>query len=275
MTVEELLIYGKSKIHSDISKILLAELLSYNPLEMLNHLVETVEEDIIEKYKKEVEAILNNEPMQYVIGNVNFYGNKFYIDKRVLIPRFETEELVENTIEYVNKYFDEPIDIIDLGCGSGNIGITLEKKINVNKLDLVDISTDALEVAKINIKNLNSKANILQNDMLDNIINKYDLIISNPPYIKEDEEIEEIVKNNEPHLALYAKEDGLFFYKKILKNVKKNLKDRSIIAFEIGSDEKDDIIKIIREELPNSQIITKKDLQQRDRMIFIFNGINL
>ncbi len=275
MTVEELLIYGKSKIHSDISKILLAELLSYNPLEMLNHLEETVEEDIIEKYKKEVEAILNNEPMQYVIGNVNFYGNKFYIDKRVLIPRFETEELVENTIEYVNKYFDEPIDIIDLGCGSGNIGITLEKKINVNKLDLVDISTDALEVAKINIKNLNSKANILQNDMLDNIINKYDLIISNPPYIKEDEEIEEIVKNNEPHLALYAKEDGLFFYKKILKNVKKNLKDRSIIAFEIGSDEKDDIIKIIREELPNSQIITKKDLQQRDRMIFIFNGINL
>ena len=275
MTVEELLIYGKSKIHSDISKILLAELLSYNPLEMLNHLVETVEEDIIEKYKKEVEAILNNEPMQYVIGNVNFYGNKFYIDKRVLIPRFETEELVENTIEYVNKYFDEPIDIIDLGCGSGNIGITLEKKLNVNKLDLVDISTDALEVAKINIKNLNSKANILQNDMLDNIINKYDLIISNPPYIKEDEEIEEIVKNNEPHLALYAKEDGLFFYKKILKNVKKNLKDRSIIAFEIGSDEKDDIIKIIREELPNSQIITKKDLQQRDRMIFIFNGINL
>ena len=275
MTVAELLIYGKSKIHSDISKILLAELLSYNPLEMLNHLEETVEEDIIEKYKKEVEAILNNEPMQYVIGNVNFYGNKFYIDKRVLIPRFETEELVENTIEYVNKYFDEPIDIIDLGCGSGNIGITLEKKLNVSKLDLVDISTDALEVAKINIKNLNSKANILQNDMLDNIINKYDLIISNPPYIKEDEEIEEIVKNNEPHLALYAKEDGLFFYKKILKNVKKNLKDRSIIAFEIGSDEKDDIIKIIREELPNSQIITKKDLQQRDRMIFIFNGINL
>ena len=275
MTVEELLIYGKSKIHSDISKILLAELLSYNPLEMLNHLEETVEEDIIEKYKKEVEAILNNEPMQYVIGNVNFYGNKFYIDKRVLIPRFETEELVENTIEYVNKYFDEPIDIIDLGCGSGNIGITLEKKLNVNKLDLVDISTDALEVAKINIKNLNSKAKILQNDMLDNIINKYDLIISNPPYIKEDEEIEEIVKNNEPHLALYAKEDGLYFYKKILKNVKKNLKDRSIIAFEIGSDEKDDIIKIIREELPNSQIITKKDLQQRDRMIFIFNGINL
>ena len=107
--------------------------------------------------------------------------------------------------------------------------------------------------------------------MLDNISNKYNVIISNPPYIKIDEEIEDIVKDNEPHLALYANNDGLYFYEEILKNVKNILKDKYLIAFEIGEKQAKDIKKIANKYLPNSNIIIKKDLQKRDRMIFIYN----
>ena len=193
-----------------------------------------------------------------------------------MIPRFETEELVENTINYVNEIFKEPIDIIDLGTGSGVIGLTLEKKVSTNSVDLVDISEEALEVTHKNCGNFNSKANIILSDMFDNIPNtkKYDLVISNPPYIKTDEEIEEIVKNNEPHIALYGGEDGLDFYKKILYSVKPYLKEKSIIAFEIGYTQAEDIKKIVQEVLPTAKVIIKQDLSEKNRMIFIFNNIN-
>ncbi len=273
MTIEELLVYGKSHCHSDHAKILLGELIGLNPLELLNHLNDLVPQEKIDLYKKEVEALEEGKPLQYVLGYVNFYGNKFYIDERCLIPRFETEELVENTINYINKYFDYPIDIIDLGTGSGIIGLTLEKKVSTNSVDLVDISKDALEVTKINRDNLNSKSNIIESDFFSNINKKYDVIISNPPYIKDNEEIEEIVKNNEPHIALYAGTDGLDCYKKILDNISNHMKDKCLIAFEIGYLQANDIINLINIYLRNVRIEIKKDLSNKDRMIFIFKNL--
>ncbi len=273
MTIEDLLVFAKKHIHSDHAKILLAELLNKNPLELLNCLDEPVEIPIAHLYKKEVLALEEGKPLQYVIGNVNFHGYKFYIDERVLIPRFETEELVENTINYVNKYFTEPVDVVDLGTGSGVIGLTLEKKISTNSVDLIDISREALEVTHKNCEQLNSKANIIENDMLENITKKYDVIISNPPYIKDNEEIEEIVKNNEPHLALYAGSDGLDCYKKIFKNINNNMKDKCLIALEIGYEQADDIINIINEYLDDVEIEVKKDLSDKNRMIFIFKNV--
>ena len=273
MKIEDLLVYGKQHIHSDYAKILLAELLNKNPLELLNCLEEEVTEEIQEKYKKEVIAMENGTPLQYAIGNVNFYGIKYEIDERVLIPRFETEELVENTIKYINKFFKEPIDIVDLGCGSGVIGLTLEKKVSTKTVDLIDISKDALEVTHKNCGNLSSKANIIENDFLEGINKKYDVIISNPPYIKINETIEQIVADNEPKIALYAGEEGLDCYKKILKNVKNNIKERCLIAFEIGCDQAEPLIKMIEEYLDNVRIEVKKDLSEKDRMIFIFKNL--
>ena len=224
MKIEDLLIFGKSHCHSDHAKILLAELLNKNPLELLNCLDEEVDTDKVEIYKKEITALEEGKPLQYVLGNVNFYGNKFYINENVLIPRFETEELVENTIKYINELFTEPVDIIDLGTGSGVIGITLEKKVSTKTVDLIDISKKALEVTHKNCGLLNSKANIIESDFFGNIgPKKYDVIISNPPYIKTNEDIEEIVKNNEPNIALYAGEDGLDCYRKILSTIKNQL----------------------------------------------------
>ncbi|HIT24147.1 MAG TPA: peptide chain release factor N(5)-glutamine methyltransferase [Candidatus Faecimonas intestinavium] len=274
MTVEDLLFFAKQHIHSDHAKILIAELLNCNPLELLNYLEKRIPEEKVELLKREIKALEENTPLQYVLGNVNFYGNKFYVDERVLIPRFETEELVENTIKYINRFFTEPVDIIDLGCGSGVIGLTLEKKVSTKTVDLVDISSSALEVARKNCGNLNSNANIIQSDMFSAVNKKYDVIISNPPYIKTNEEIEDIVKENEPSIALYAGEDGLDCYKKILENIKEHIKEKSLIAFEIGMRQANDIQKLVNKYLPDSKTEVKKDMSGKDRMFFIFFGIN-
>ena len=269
MTIEQALIYAKKEIHSDHAKILLGDLLNLNPLELLVHLNDEVPEDKMKIYTKEIEALKNNKPIQYVLGHINFYGQDFYINENVLIPRFETEELVENTISIAKTLFTNPVEILDIGCGSGVIGLTLEKKLLTKSVDLIDISEKALEVTNKNCGNLNSKANVFQSDCLSNVEKKYDIIISNPPYIKDDEEIEDIVKTNEPHLALYAGKDGLDCYKKILKDINKNLKDKFLIAFEIGADQAKDIETLINNYLKDVQIVIKKDLQGRDRMIFV------
>ena len=273
MNVEELLFFAKKHIHSDHAKILLAELLQKNPLELLNYLSEKVDNDIAELYKKSVLALEAGKPIQYVLGNVNFYGNNFFINENVLIPRFETEELVEKTIIYAKEFFTEPVDIIDLGCGSGVIGLTLEQKISTNSVDLVDISPKALEVSRINCVKLSSNANLIESDMFQNINKKYDIIISNPPYIKTTEEIEKIVKDNEPHLALYAGTDGLDCYRKILDKISQHMKNRCLIAFEIGMTQANDIVNLIREKLPAAKVEVKKDLSEKDRMIFIFHNL--
>lgn len=273
MKVDELLVFGKQHIHSDHAKILLAELINKNPLELLNYLDEMVDKEKAMQYKKEVLAMEQGVPLQYALGYVNFYGIKYYVDKRVLIPRFETEELVENTIKYIKKYFTEPVDIVDLGCGSGVIGLTLENKISTKTVDLIDISKEALEVTHKNCGYLNSKANIIENNFLNNIKKKYDVIISNPPYIKNNELIEQIVKENEPHLALYAGDDGLDCYRDILSNIKNNMKEKCIVAFEIGYEQKEPLIELINKYLENVKIEVKKDLSEKDRMIFIFKGI--
>ena len=273
MKIEELLVFGKSHCHSDHAKILLAELLNKNPLELLTCLDEIVDDDIANLYRREVLALEAGKPLQYVMGYVNFYGNRFEIDERVLIPRYETEELVENTINYINKYFTEPVDIIDLGCGSGVIGLTLEKKVSTNSVDLVDISPEALEVTHKNCGYLNSKANLIESDFFNNVDKKYDVIISNPPYIKDNEEIEDIVRDNEPHLALYAGVDGLDCYEKILSNVSNHMKDKCLIAFEIGYEQKEDIINLVNKYLNNVRVEVKKDLSEKDRMLFIFKNL--
>lgn len=271
MTVEELIVFGKAHIHSVHAKILLADLLGINQLDLINHLNEIVSDDISNTYKRRITMLEAGKPLQYIMENVNFYGKKFYINENVLIPRFETEELVENTLILINKYFkNEKLNIIDLGCGSGVIGLTLKEKLPTSQVTLLDISEQALEVAKRNGKAQNLDVKYIKNDFLEGITQKFNCIISNPPYIKTNEEIEKIVKDNEPHLALYAGEDGLNCYRKIFENIKCHLENKYLIALEIGMTQKEDVINIIEENLKdNHQIISKKDLQGRDRMIFV------
>lgn len=273
MTIDELIAYGKKYLHSHEVNMLLSHVLNYDNLELLNHLNEQVEEKNIIKYKEMITKVINKEPIQYVLGKVNFYGFDFIVNESVLIPRFETEELVENTLKYINKLFPYgDVKLIDLGCGSGNIGITLKKKMNKLNVVCLDISNEALLVAKENAKNLDAEIIFINGNMLDGITDKFNIIVSNPPYISKNEEIEDIVKNNEPHLALYALEDGLYYYNKILSTCKNNLEDKFLIAFEIGMTQKDRIISLVNKYFDDVVIDCKKDLSGKDRMIFVYKS---
>lgn len=273
MTIDELLVFGKKHIHKTYAEMLLAILLNVNSLELLLMLEKVVPDEIVKKYQEQVLMVKNNTPIQYVIGNVDFYGNRFIVNKNVLIPRFETEELVENTINLIKEMFNYPVNIIDLGCGSGCIGLSLKKKLDNVNVTLLDISEDAIKVARENANNLGCDVNFIQSDMWNNVNNKYDVIISNPPYIRNDEEIEKIVYDNEPHIALYGGKDGLDMYRKIRNNVLNYVNDKYLIAFEIGDLQKDEVVKLFS-DIPNTEIITKKDLSNRDRMVFIKGYIN-
>lgn len=212
-------------------------------------------------------------PVQYIVGEVDFYGNIFKVNKNVLIPRFETEQLIEITMEYINDKFDGCVDILDIGTGSGCIAITLKKNIRCN-VDAVDISSDALEVAEYNKKLNNVDINLFKSNMLSNVSKKYDVIISNPPYIGREEDIQGIVEKNEPHIALYADNDGLYYYEEILKNCKKNLNDNFIIAFEIGQSQGKLVKDIALKYLDNIDVFIKKDLNNLDRFVIIVRKNN-
>ena len=221
------------------------------------------------KLEEGKELLKKGIPVQYIVGNVDFYGNIIEVNKNVLIPRFETEELVSKLIDYIHEYFDKKIDIVDIGTGSGCIAITLKKQLDCD-MTAVDISDEALEVAKKNAINNNVDIKFIKGDILTPLTKKYDCIVSNPPYISYNEEIMDIVKNNEPHIALYADNDGLYYYEEILKNAKEYINKKSIIAFEIGYTQGKRIKELKDKYLPNSIFKLERDMQGKDRFVFIF-----
>lgn len=212
-------------------------------------------------------------PVQYIVGYTNFYGYDFKVNKNTLIPRFETELLVEKTYNYIKKYFNKDnIKILDIGTGSGCIAITLNKLLNSSDITGIDISSEALEVAKENNISNNTNVKFIESDIFSNVSDKYDVIISNPPYISYgDTEVMDIVKNNEPHLALYAKDNGLYFYDNIIKDSSKYLNDKFVMAFEIGYKQGKDITKIVNKYYKDINISVEKDYSGRDRFVFIWN----
>lgn len=212
-------------------------------------------------------------PVQYIVGYTNFYGYDFKVNKNTLIPRFETELLVEKTYNYIKKYFNKDnIKILDIGTGSGCIAITLNKLLNSSDITGIDISSEALEVAKENNISNNTNVKFIESDIFSNVSDKYDVIISNPPYISYgDTEVMDIVKNNEPHLALYAKDNGLYFYDNIIKDSSKYLNDKFVMAFEIGYKQGKDITKIVNKYYKDINMSVEKDYSGRDRFVFIWN----
>lgn len=223
------------------------------------------------KLKKSIKRLKKGEPVQYIVGTVSFYGYDIKVNKNVLIPRFETEELVENTLKYINKYFDHKISVLDIGTGSGCISIALKKEKDDLDISATDISKKALKVAKNNAKLNNVSIDFINTNVFEGINKKFDCIISNPPYISYDEKIMDIVYNNEPKIALFADNNGLYYYEEILKNAKAILNDKYLICFEIGMTQAKYITNLAKKYLKDCNIEVKKDLQDRDRMIFIHN----
>ena len=235
------------------------------------YLKEHSKDNIISK-EEVIKRLEKGEPIQYILGEVNFYGYPIKVSRHVLIPRFETELLVEKTLNKINKYFkNENIDILDMGTGSGCIAISLKHNLPSSNIFALDISKEALSIAKKNA--LDNKTNItfIESDMTTYKDKLYDVIISNPPYISSEEPIMELVKNNEPHLALYAKDNGLYFYKKIIDNIKYITKDKYLICFEIGYNESTAIVDYAKSKLTNINIYVEKDYSLKERFIFITN----
>lgn len=214
-----------------------------------------------------IEKLEQKYPIQYLIGYVEFLDTKITVNESVLIPRFETELLVKKVIEInkENKLRDN--SVIDLGCGSGAIAISLAKEFNIS-VDALDISKESLKVAAENAKNNNVKINLINQDILKDKINlNHTLIISNPPYVDYNEDVDPQTKY-EPQNAIFAPENGLAFYNRIIELAKLNKQKKFLLAFEIGCTQKEAITKKILECWPSAKVICEKDFSGRDRYIF-------
>ena len=216
-------------------------------------------------------------PLAYAMGVQYFYGYPIEVNSDVLIPRFETEELVLNVIQEIDEHFgDKAIQVFDVGTGSGAIAITLALEEPRLKVIATDISKEALVVAQDNAKTLGANVEFRNGDMLQPLLDtheKVDIFVSNPPYIPNDQDIEAMVKDNEPHVALFGGNDGLYFYRKIFKEVKPLLNDRALLAFEMGFDQRELMETAIKEFFGDYPFEIIKDINGKDRMLFIYYNL--
>jgi len=280
MTVRELIRQSEAMLDDKdkdchVAKVLFYHLANKEPHQLYLMMDEEVDEDVLEAFQAGMKRYMDGEPIQYIKGKETFFSRDFIVNEKVLIPRYETEELVENILYKIDDYFedDQSIQLCDVGTGSGAIAISLaleESKLNVIA---TDISEEALEVARLNAKELGADIKFYQGDMLEPLMKrgiKVDIFVSNPPYIPVHQEIESVVKDNEPHVALFGGHDGLYFYRKIFSQVKEVIKERALLAFEMGFDQRQLMEEAVEHYFPNIPYEIIKDMNGKDRMLFIY-----
>lgn len=232
---------------------------------------------LTKKYKgkkliKVINKIEKDYPVQYAIGNVDFLDCNFLVNKHVLVPRFETELLVDKLKKLIVKYDLENANILDLCTGSGCIGITLKRAFPCSSVTCVDKSFPALMMTRKNATRNKQNVTIIRKDILKKRIKgKYAVIVSNPPYLIEGEEVTPNTKY-EPKIALYTKKSDIEFYTRILDISKENLYPKNIIAFEIGASEAERICQYAKKIYKEAKIVVEKDYNGYDRFVFILNN---
>ena len=234
------------------------------------HLLMHFDDEVNDKEKLDsyITRIINGEPYQYVLGYTYFLGHKFYVNKDVLIPRQETEQLVLETIKLIKAKYNRKVSILDMCSGSGCIGISLTKELEAD-VDMVDISSKANEIAENNNKLNKTNCRIFQSDMFNKLpLKKYDVIISNPPYIKDKVTVDQNTLLNEPHLALFASPQTIF-YEEIMVKCADFLANDGLLAFEIDEDMEEDLTKLINEYFPHDEFFFQKDLYNKLRFLYI------
>lgn len=226
----------------------------------------------LNKWNKLTMSLLEKDyPVQYIIGYVDFYGLKINVNEFTLIPRYETEYLIELTLKEIKKLNLANPKILDLCTGSGAIGLTLKNLLPSSEVTLSDISKDALMVANKNKNELNLDVNIIESDLFKNIPGKFDVIISNPPYVMTNEPLPKDVLY-EPHLALYSGPKGIDHIEEIFKNIKSHLNNKYLIALEINEKSEPDITNLIKTYFEkNINYKFMKDLAGKTRYLFITN----
>ena len=255
-----------------LARFLLMYMLDENSQQFTNNISEQISKEKEELYFSLIDKhIEENMPLSHLAGFEYFYDRKFKVTKDVLSPRMETEELIYKVIEYIKSINKNNIKILDLCTGSGIIGITLRKELESKSLKVVasDISEEALKVAKENAIMNEAEVKFIQSDIFEDINEKFDIIVSNPPYIAYNDKItmEDNVLNYDPHLALFAEEDGMYFYREIVENSKEYLNKDGMIFFEIGYDQREKILKLANENEFKAEVY--KDINGRDRMAIL------
>ena len=253
-------------------KLLLLHFSKLSNADLLLSMDKQIPQEVYDEFLYGVDRyVTQNIPVQHIIGYEYFYGHKFAVSGDVLIPRYETEELVANVLMLYDDVFEgQDVNVLDLGTGSGCLAVTLDLEEEHMTVTATDISDKALHTAKLNNDNLKANVTFHQGDWYAPVKGmKYDIIVSNPPYIPNDEFVEDLVVDNEPDIALFGGEDGLEFYRVIISQAKDYVNDRFIIAFEHAYDKAEELKNIITEHFDDVEILQKKDMQGKDRMTFI------
>jgi release factor glutamine methyltransferase len=255
-------------------KLLMMHFSHLTPTKLYLSIDDSMPEEFRLEFLKAVDQYVNHHrPVQYLMGYVSFYGYDFTVNDSVLIPRFETEELVANVLIQYDKLFKgQTAKLVDVGTGSGCLAVSLAMEEPHLEVTATDISPEALEVAKGNAERIGAKVEFIQGDMLLPLQGrKFDILVSNPPYIPDNETVAEIIKDYEPNIALFGGSDGLKFYRIILSQASSILNDKFIMGFEHGYDKAEEIRTMAKSIYPNAEIFTIQDLSKRDRMTFIVN----
>ncbi|WP_096272740.1 peptide chain release factor N(5)-glutamine methyltransferase [Paucisalibacillus globulus] len=265
----------KNNREPKVADLLLQHHLDVSRTEFFAQMREDVPEEIAEKFRMDIENhVETGVPVQHLMGYEEFYGRKFSVNPHVLIPRPETEELVQRVMNHATK--QEPLTIVDIGTGSGIIAITLALELPNATVYAIDISEKALETAKSNAEKFHANVTFLQGDFLAPFLAqslKADIVVSNPPYISEEErpELTDTVVNHDPELALFADDNGLAAYKKIISQLPDAIISGGTVAFEIGHLQGGAVKALILETFPESDVSILKDINGRDRIVFADN----
>ena len=255
-----------------LARFLLMYMLDESPQLFSNSFSEQLSQENEDKYFSLIEKHIKEDvPLSHLVGFEYFYDRKYKVTKDVLSPRMETEELIYKVIEYVKASNKNKFKILDLCTGSGIIAITLKKELEKVSVDVIasDISEEALEIAKENSQSHDATIKFIKSDIFNHINDRFDIIVSNPPYIDRKDEVtmKDNVLKYDPHLALFAEEEGMYFYRKIIEQANDYLNENGVMFFEIGYDQKDKIIKLADMNGYSAEVY--KDINGRDRMAFL------
>lgn len=280
MTNRKLLNLAKKRLDAveapeSYAKYILNELFLKQNLNLYEVLDQECPHDIAERFEEILKRLEKDEPLAYVMGEQYFYGYPFEVNPSVLIPRYETEELVLRVLMEMDEHFTEgELTILDIGTGSGAIACTLKAEAPQHRVFASDISEVAVAQAQRNAQKLGVDVTFMLGDMAQPFVDakiKADILVCNPPYIPQDEVIQNSVKAYEPHVALFGGEDGLYFYRKVLKDAPLILNAKNFLAFEMGWDQKEKLSALVKETFPSADIECFKDLQGKDRILVVRN----
>lgn len=265
----------KHELEQPIAEILLMHYLTIDRTKLLQMLQEELPSEVEQAFRTALMKVAQGIPVQHITNVEYFYGRQFSVNENVLIPRPETEELVQGLLQRIQMFFQQKssLTVVDIGTGSGAIAITLALENPQLAVTSIDISRAALEVAKKNANHLEANIRFLEGDLLQPLIEektKVDVVVSNPPYISEDDFqlLPKNVREYEPTQALIGGKTGYELYEKLIAQIPYVLQKQGIIAFEVGAGQSNYVEALIKSQFPTAQTEIVDDINGKDRMVF-------